>query len=69
MRLLTYLNGLSADERKSFARKAKTSVPYLTHLAKGRRQASPRLAKRLSDAAAGQVALSDLRPDIWPKAA
>jgi len=47
-----YLATATPDEARAFAKAAKTSVPYLRHVAAGRRGVSADQAQRLAHAAA-----------------
>lgn len=59
----------SAAARAEFAERAGTKKLYVHQLIcrkkKSRRNASPDLARRLSEASGGKVALHEIRPDIW----
>lgn len=65
MELAAFLKGLSPDSRKAFAKRAKTTVPYLYQVAGGHRAPSPLLAKRIDQASDGQVPKERLRQDIF----
>lgn len=64
----TYWRSLDADQKRKYARRAKTSVGYLQLVAGGHRMAGPDLGKRLVQASGGQLGLHDIRPD-WAKLA
>ncbi len=66
MELKDYFLSLETKERKEFVDRAETTVNYIPLLTGGHRQASPAMARRLSEASNGVVSLSELRPDIWP---
>ena len=68
MDLKEYFYTLTPAERKSYARRCKTTVEYLIQLVGGHRRASPALAKTLSLESGEKVPLSKLRPDIWEAA-
>lgn len=57
------------DRRASLAKAVGTSSDYLWQVATSwqGRKAGPAMARKISEATHGLVALSDLRPDIWPK--
>ena len=58
------------DELDVVAKKAGTTLGYLCdQVANGHRKPSPELAKKLAAASKGRITLSDLRPDLWGKAA
>lgn len=48
--LLQWLKHHTPDEKRTLAKRAKTSVPYLEHIAAGRRTASAAFAIRLEQA-------------------
>jgi DNA-binding transcriptional regulator YdaS (Cro superfamily) len=56
---------LEQADQSLLASKAGTSRAYLYQIATGRRQASPKLARKIHEATAGAVGLADLRPDVW----
>ena len=60
-----YYERLSADGKRDYAAAAGTTPAYLSHLATGKRKASPKLAQRLHRASHGIVSLASIRPDIW----
>lgn len=64
----TYWRSLDADEKRKYAKRAKTSVGYLYLVAGGHRKAGPELAGRMVTAGEGEVELHDIRPD-WAKLA
>ncbi len=51
-----WLEAATPAEAKQLAKRAKTSVPHLRHIAKGRRGIHPDLAQRLSHASIGMNA-------------
>ena len=61
MELKLYLKIHGADD---LARKIGTSPVYLSHIAAGRRRASPARAQAIEKATGGQVTIFDLRPDL-----
>jgi outer membrane protein TolC len=67
MTFQAYFKSLSKDEKADLARRAKTSVKQLEHLAQGRRRAGLDLGIRLKRA---DPAITDelLRPDLFPAA-
>lgn len=62
-----FLSLPSAAARAEFAERAGTKKLYVHQLIceKSRRKASPDLARRISAASDGVVALHEIRPDIW----
>ena len=54
------LKKLSPDEARAFAKRAKTSVPSLRHIGKGRRGVSCSLAQRLVAASEGILLQQEL---------
>lgn len=54
-----WLKAATPAEARAFAKRAKTSVPHLRHIAKGRRGIYPELAQRLAHASAG------MNPALW----
>lgn len=66
MNLRDYVLGLAPEDRERFAERAGTTANYLPLLMGGHRKPSHELARRLVEASEGELALSDLRPDIWP---
>lgn len=65
MKLNEYWRGLTDEEREDFVVRAGTTLGYMPLLLGGHRQPSPKMAKRLSTASAGEILLHELRPDIW----
>ena len=65
MELAAFLKNLSPESRKAFAKRAKTTVPYLYQLAGGHRAPSPLLARRIDQASDGQVPKEKLRADVY----
>lgn len=70
MDLRRYFKSLSGPAaREAFAKRAGTEKMYVHQLIclsdKSRRRPSPDLARRLSAASGGVVALHEIRPDIW----
>lgn len=68
MKLRTFFLSLpSPAARAEYAERAGTKKLYVHQLIckKSRRKASPRLARSLSEASGGKVALHEIRPDIW----
>lgn len=49
--LTEWLNAANPEERKELAKRAKTSLPHLQHVAHGRRSVSADLAQRIAHAA------------------
>jgi plasmid maintenance system antidote protein VapI len=54
-----WLAAATPEEAKALARRAKTSVPHLRHVAKGRRGMTAEFAQRLAHASAA------LKPTLW----
>ncbi|MFI4971321.1 MAG: hypothetical protein ACHP7H_01465 [Hyphomicrobiales bacterium] len=54
------LKNLSPDEARAFAKAAKTSVPSLRHIGKGRRGVSCEMAVRLVNASEGSLVQEEL---------
>ena len=68
--LSEYLDSLTPNDRRTFARRAKTTDGYLAQLKGHFRTPSTALAKRLVAASEGKLSLELLRPDVWgPRAA
>jgi DNA-binding transcriptional regulator YdaS (Cro superfamily) len=65
MELSAFLKHLTPDSRKAFAKRAKTTVPYLYQLAGKHRAPSPLLAKRIEQASDGRVPKEKLRADVY----
>ena len=61
MKLFDYL---LINDGSILAEKLGTSRMYLSHLAHGRRKASPKLARSIEEATNGDVSISELRPDL-----
>lgn len=61
MKLIDYLRQFGAQQ---LAQEIGTSPAYLSQLAHGHRQASPKMAKKIEEATDSQVTISDLRPDL-----
>lgn len=59
----SYWQGLKPEEKRQFARRAKTSVGYLALVSGGHRKAGPKLARRLVTASDKRLGLEDIRPD------
>lgn len=66
MKLRDYVLGMPPEDRERFAARAGTTTSYLPLLMGGHRKPSHELARRMVEASDGALALSDLRPDIWP---
>jgi len=70
MEFKSYFFGLSVIDRKSFAKKASSSVGHLTNCAYGYAPFSPALCLSIERQTNGQVKRSQLRPKdghlIWP---
>lgn len=63
--LLTYMKKLGSDtEVQAFAEKCGTTKGNLLQIAYGG-SVSPILSKKISNQSGGEVALTDLRPDIF----
>ncbi|NSX16914.1 hypothetical protein HTY52_22745 [Cupriavidus taiwanensis] len=67
MDLKTYFDVTKRKHRLPLAAACDTSDEYLRHVAKGRRQLSTELAKKLV-AHEPRLTLAELRPDIWGEA-
>jgi DNA-binding transcriptional regulator YdaS (Cro superfamily) len=55
----------SLARRRALADAVECSPDYLWQIATGRRQAGPKLARKISEATLGVVTLEALRPDVW----
>lgn len=64
MRLGPYLDSLSVDERKAFARRCGTSLDYLRQIAAGIRTPKAQLAIAISRESGGIVSCEVLLPDL-----
>jgi DNA-binding transcriptional regulator YdaS (Cro superfamily) len=64
MDLKTYLSGLSADERETFATKCQTSVGHLKNVSYGYRQCAEGLAIEIERHSGRKVVCETLRPDV-----
>lgn len=64
MRLGPYLDSLSVDERKAFARRCGTSLDYLRQIAAEIRTPKAQLAIAISRESGGMVACEVLLPDL-----
>lgn len=71
MDLGPYLKSLPDEAaRRDFAKRCKTTLPYLMQVAGGFRAGSPALAKRIAKESDGRVPKHRSRPDVFdpPKA-
>lgn len=64
MDLLSYIKGLSVDERESFAGRCETSVGYLKQVAYGNKLCGESLAIRIERESGRAVRCEDLRSDV-----
>lgn len=63
MDLLAYVQDL--DRRQQLVAATGKTGPYLLQIAKGIKQAGPKLAQAIHDHTNGTVRRSSLRPDLW----
>jgi len=66
MKLKAFLQGLTADEKREFARRCGTTYLYLKQLSGGHARPGPALARMMVKHSEGALSLTDLRPDVWP---
>ena len=66
MDIKKYLDSLDPDQKIQFADSVGTSLPYLSQLAHGHRQAGARIIASIERATDGKVTHKDLRPDLYP---
>lgn len=64
--LRAYLNSLPPTEQADYAHRAGTTIGYLRKALCVGHRLDGGLVRRLWEQSAGQVDLTDLRPDIWP---
>lgn len=69
MNIRDYLQDHTPTEKREFAEACGTNWAYMAQLSCGARVPSPTLARKISEQSEGQIALHDLRPDVWPKEA
>ena len=65
MKLKTYYQALSAQDKQALAKAIGTSDTYLRHLVEGRRMAGRKFWKKFEVATGGLITRYDLRPDIF----
>lgn len=65
MELRSYIEKFGHDAAERLARGAGTNYAYLSQIAYGHRQASPKLAIKIEGVSEGIVSRVDLRPDIF----
>ncbi len=65
MNFSTYFQALPVDGRRALAKNIGSSYQYLSHIAKGYRQAGPNMARSIEAATHGAVHRSEMRPDLW----
>jgi DNA-binding transcriptional regulator YdaS (Cro superfamily) len=65
MDIKTFIDKLSPEEKEKFAKRADTSVAYLSQLAHGHRNAGIKTIVAIEEASNGIVTRYDLRPDIF----
>ena len=67
MELKEYMKRMTPGERADFAKRANTSVVYISQISHGHRRAGIKTIKAIEDASGGKVTAKDLRPDIYGK--
>ena len=65
MNALTFLKKVGKTAAEKVACDAGSNYVYFSQIAYGHRRPSPELARRLVEASAGEMTLSELRPDLW----
>ena len=69
MNIKQFFTSLTPDEKETLAKAIGTSVPVLSQIAHGHRNASPKRARELVRAAQdlfeSDLTLAGIRPDIW----
>lgn len=66
MDLGAYVQTLTPEQKKAYAKRAGISRVYLSQIVTGFRTASPKTARKLHEASGCVVPLHKLRPDVWP---
>jgi len=69
MTLAEYLRSLKPEQRAKLAAAVERHEGYLYLVSGGHRRASPELAIAIERESGGAVKRSDLRPDLWERAA
>lgn len=64
-RFCRFWRGLKPDRKKALAAACNTRAVWLTQIAGGHGQASPKLAKAIEAATFGQITAADVRPDVF----
>lgn len=64
-KLREFIQGMPAEGRAAYAAAAGTKAVYLSHIARGHRRPSAKLAIRLAEHSGGRLTRADLRPDLW----
>jgi DNA-binding transcriptional regulator YdaS (Cro superfamily) len=67
MDIKTFTEHMTTDEKEVFAKKADTSVAYISQLVHGHRQAGLKTILAIEKASGGKVTRYDLRPDLFCK--
>jgi DNA-binding transcriptional regulator YdaS (Cro superfamily) len=67
MDIKTFTEHMTTEEKEAFAKKANTSVAYLSQLVHGHRQAGLKTILAIERASGGVVTPHDLRPDLFRK--
>ena len=65
MRIQKYFSEIGTLGVRALAAKAGTHYVYLYQIRSGHRKASPKMARKIVEASAGNLTLHDVRPDIW----
>jgi DNA-binding transcriptional regulator YdaS (Cro superfamily) len=64
MQLRRYFSALTPEQKTLFAKKAKTSAMYLTHIIQGRRRPGIEKCVDIEKASGGKVRCEALNPDL-----